>query len=55
MSIRCRCCDSPEAKWVRAWEDYYCDECLDSIYDSLGEFEEEEDTLDSIREMYYDD
>ena len=51
--MRCRSCNSPSAKWVESWEDYYCDECLEAIYDSLDEFDEEE--LDLIKEIYWDD
>lgn len=52
--MRCRSCDSPLAKWVETWEDYYCQECLDAIYDSLDEFEDFED-ISELEEMYWDE
>jgi hypothetical protein len=38
--MRCKACNSPDAKLNRAWGEYYCEECSDSIYDSLEDFEE---------------
>ena len=54
MGLRCRSCDSPSAKWVESWEDYYCQECLDAIYDSLDEFEDFEE-ISELGEMFWDD
>lgn len=51
--MRCRACNSPHATFQRQWEEWYCEECLDEIYDSLSEFDEEE--VDLIREIYYND
>jgi len=50
--MRCHSCNSPDGKWVESWEDYYCDECLDAIYESLEVFDEEEEFL---KEMFWDD
>jgi NMD protein affecting ribosome stability and mRNA decay len=50
--MRCHSCNSPDGKWVESWEDYYCDECLDAIYESLEVFDEEEEFL---KEMFCDD
>ena len=52
--MRCRACNSPKATWQAQWEEYYCQECLDEIYDSLTEFEDEEE-LEFIKEIYFDD
>ena len=54
MGLRCKSCDSIDAKWVEAWEDYYCQECLDAIYDSLDEFDDLEE-ISELEEMYWDD
>lgn len=51
--MRCRSCDSIEAKWVEAWEDYYCQECLDAIYDTLEEYEDLEE-FSELEGYYYD-
>jgi hypothetical protein len=53
--MRCRSCDSPYASWQAQWEEYYCEECLDEIYDALSEYDEDLDELDIIKELYYDD
>jgi hypothetical protein len=50
--MRCKSCDSDKGKWVEAWEDYYCEECSDSIYESLEIFDDEEDFMEGI---YFDD
>ena len=39
--MRCRCCDSPEAKWDGV--DFYCDSCLDSIWEAIHEDEEDDE------------
>ena len=49
--MRCRSCDSPRASWQTQWEEYYCAECLEEIYETLEE--DEEDTI--LEEIYYDD
>jgi NMD protein affecting ribosome stability and mRNA decay len=50
--MRCHSCNSPDGKWVESWEDYYCEECLDAIYESLELFVEDEEWLE---EMFSDD
>ncbi len=52
--MRCRACDSPHASFQKQWEEWYCEECLDEIYDSLTEFEDEEE-VELIRELYFND
>ncbi len=51
--MRCKSCDSLEGKWQRQWDEYYCQECVDAIYDSLDEFDEEE--LGMLEELYWDE
>lgn len=41
--MRCRSCDSPDAHYINHWDDWYCDECLDSIMDTLDEYDPLED------------
>ncbi len=50
--MRCRSCDSVDASWVEHWGEYYCEECVNEIYDSLSEFDDLEDVLE---EIYIDD
>jgi len=52
--MRCRSCDSIEAKWVESWEDYYCQECLDAIYDTLEEYDETLDDYEYLERDCYD-
>ena len=52
--MRCRSCDSSEAKWVEAWEEYYCQECLDAIYDTLDEYDEILDDYEHLERDRYD-
>lgn len=45
--MRCRSCDSPYASWQAQWEEYYCEECLQEIYETLEE--------DDLEEMLQDE
>lgn len=42
--MRCRCCNSPEAVWDGV--DYYCEECLEEIRETIRDYEDEDDTED---------
>ena len=35
--MRCRCCNSVEANWISYYDEYYCDECLEVIEDTVQE------------------
>lgn len=41
--MRCRCCDSPQAKFIHHYDEWYCEECLDSIEDVISEDEDLEE------------
>lgn len=41
MGIRCKCCDSPEAKWDGV--DWYCSDCSDAWREALYELEDWDD------------
>ena len=47
--MRCRACDSLDATYQQQWEEWYCRECLEEIYDTLSEFED-----DDFLEEFYD-
>ena len=38
--MRCKCCDNPDATYIRQWEEWYCKECLDIIEETISEDEE---------------
>lgn len=46
--MRCRCCDSPEAKWIHYWQEYYCEDCKDSIDETISEDEELEEFMEDV-------
>ena len=43
--MRCYCCNSPEANWIHCYDEWYCDECLNSIDETIQEWEEDLDDL----------
>lgn len=44
--MHCKCCDNPRASYIREWEDWYCEECLDIISELISEDEWEEEYYD---------
>lgn len=46
--MHCRCCDSMDARRIDYYEEWYCDECLEVIEDTLNEYEDLEDTVDGL-------
>ncbi len=43
--MRCRCCNSPDAHYIRYYDEYYCNECLDVIEETIAE-----DSFDDLEE-----
>ncbi len=37
--MRCYCCNTPDAEYIRHFEEYLCDECLASIEETVAEDE----------------
>ena len=46
--MHCRCCDSMEAHFIHHYEEWYRDECLEAIEDTLNEYEDLEDMVDGL-------
>jgi transcription initiation factor TFIIIB Brf1 subunit/transcription initiation factor TFIIB len=48
--VRCICCNSDKAEYDPVDNNWYCQECMEVISETLLEYEELEDILDDLEE-----